>query len=100
VVGEPEEIEVLELEFDEENVEHLAGHEVTPDDIFAVLLNAPRFFRNLPDRSGTHIMIGPDGKREFFYVSLAPTGVGGSWRPVTGWRLGRKALRIYNKGME
>jgi hypothetical protein len=43
-------------------------------------------------------MIGPDASGQFFFISLAPTGQPGKWRPVTGWRLGRRAMRLYDSG--
>jgi hypothetical protein len=99
VVGERANIDVRELEFDDVNVEHLARHDVRPADAFGVLAAAPRFFRNLPDRAGTHVMIGPTSTGDFFYMSLAITAKQGVWRPVTAWRLGRRALDLYNKGV-
>ncbi|HLF79746.1 MAG TPA: hypothetical protein VJB57_19870 [Dehalococcoidia bacterium] len=96
MVREPDEIEVLELEFDDENLQHLADHGVEQADVLDVWLNAPRFFRNLEGRGGTHVMLGPDKSGRFFYIALVQTGVDGRWRPVTGYPYNRRrALRYY-----
>jgi hypothetical protein len=88
MVGEQADIEVTGFEFNDDNTSHLARHDVTPMDISAVNGNSPRYFHNLPDRAGSHVMIGPDDR--------------GVWRPVTGWRMTRReALRLYElRGVE
>jgi hypothetical protein len=100
MTGDPDWIAVWDLEFDQKNVNHLAEHEVAPEDVLAVLLNAPRFFRNLPDRSGTHVMIGPDANGQFFFIALAPRPIEGLWRPITGWRLGRRGEEFYRRSQQ
>jgi hypothetical protein len=60
VVGEPDDIDIDELEFSDITVGKLADHGVAVDDVQAILANEPEFFRNLPGRSGTHVMLGPD----------------------------------------
>lgn len=100
MAGDPESVGVLALQFDQANVDHLARHDVTPQQVQDVLLKAPRFFRNLPDRSGTHVIVGPNSEGTFFFIVLAPTGQRGNWRPVTGWRLGRRAQDLYERGVD
>ena len=41
MVGEPADIEVESLEFDERNVAHLLEHDVHPEDVQAVFFGAP-----------------------------------------------------------
>ena len=94
-------IEVEALEWDEENVGHLAKHGVTQAAAESVLVIAPRFFENLEGRGGTHVMIGPDSDGRYLYVSIAESDIYvGFWRPVTGWPLGRRGPRLYNCGGE
>ena len=89
---------LLQLQWDEVNEEHLAEHDVTIEDVEEVRQNAPRFFLNLPDRSGTHVMIGPRFDGRFFYIALAPTNEHGRWRPITGWSMNTAAaLKIYRR---
>jgi hypothetical protein len=98
VADVPAWIDPDDLDFDQENIDHLARHGVTMKDAFEVLYNAPRFFLNQPNRTGTHVMVGPDLEGRFFLISIEPTQREGVWRPVTAWKLGRHGLRIYNKG--
>ena len=98
MVGEPEEIDVQEFEWDEWNTAHLAEHGVLRSDVDAVRLNAPLFFANLPDRSGSHVMIGPDAAGGFFYVVLVESERAGVWRVITAYRYARRrALRYYRR---
>ena len=94
-------IEVEELEWDDENIEHLAKHGVTQAAAESVLAIAPRFFENLHGRGGSHVMVGPDRDGRYLYVSLIESEIYiGVWHPVTGWPLGRRGPRLYNSGGE
>jgi hypothetical protein len=96
VVGEPDEIELVELEWDQVNQTHIAEHGVTAREIEEVRNVAPKFYRNLPDRGGTHVMIGPDSNGRFYYVVLAASSKAGHWRVITAYRYTRRrALRLY-----
>jgi hypothetical protein len=70
---------------------------MSPSRLYDVLAIAPRFFLNLPGRGGTHVVIGPDREGQFCYISMVEV-TPGRWRPVTGWKLGRRAERLYNSG--
>jgi hypothetical protein len=94
VVGERRQIEVEAFEWDD-NEEHLARHGLTLEVVEQVRDNAPRFFANLPGRTASHVMIGPDLSGSFCYVAIMATARPGVW-PITGWRLGRRAPRLYN----
>jgi hypothetical protein len=98
MVREPVDIEILSWEFDEENTEHLARHDVAPEDVLSVWSGSPAFFVNLPDRSGTHIMVGEDSRARWLYIAILETSVHGCWRSITGWQ-SRIARRLaVNKG--
>jgi hypothetical protein len=97
MVGEPENIDAEELEFDENNVSHLARHGVSREAVEQVHRNTPRYFRNLPEHSGSHVMIGPDENGRFYFVVLRPTSTARRWRPITGWPLGRRGPRLYDR---
>ena len=51
------------------------------------------FFRNLPDRGGSHVMVGYDDRGRALYVSIRPTATEGRWRVVTAWE-SREAREI------
>lgn len=92
----PEEIDVWEFEWDENNEGHAAAHGVTPSVAEEVKERSPLFFRNKPGRSGTHMMIGPDAVGRFWTVILWATGTRGRWRPITGWPSDDPELAWYN----
>jgi hypothetical protein len=90
-------IEVEALEWDDVNLGHLARHGVSQAAAESVLIGEPRFFHNLEGRGGTHVMIGLDFDGRYLYVSIRESDVYvGYWRPITGWRLGRRGPRLYN----
>lgn len=80
-------IYVAELHFDDEkNVEEIAEHGITTDQVASVLEGKPRFFRNKRGRAATHVMIGPDNNGMMLTVPIMPTHIYGLWQPVTAWR--------------
>ena len=98
MVGEPADIEVSNLELQDTNVEKLLGHGFTPSDVLGVFANEPQFFSNLPARSGTHVMLGPDAEDRFFYIVLIESAPAGTWRVITGYPYSRRrALRYYRR---
>jgi hypothetical protein len=92
VVGRPVSVVVDDLIWDEEIDAHFARHWVSRADVIAVARSEFLGFENLPDRGGTHIMIGPDEGGRILYISIKPTMTPGLWEPVTGWesRLARQ----------
>lgn len=98
MVGEPADIEVSELEFPDSTLPKLAGHKISPLEVLDVLTNAPDFFHNLPGRSGTYVMLGPNRQGRFRYVVLIETEIPGTWRVITGYPYAtRRALRYYRR---
>ncbi|HEU0074791.1 MAG TPA: BrnT family toxin [Dehalococcoidia bacterium] len=98
MAGDPIDLDVDSLEWDERNLTHVADHGVTRDEVEAVLANAPQFFADLPERSGTHVMIGPDANNRFLFVVLAETATRNVWRVITADRYARRrALRHYRR---
>jgi hypothetical protein len=94
VVGEPVEIDIGGLFWDQDIDEHFARHWVDYDDLMAVVKRGPLTFFNLPGRGGSHVMIGPDHRDRILYVSIMATEIPGIWEPVTGWE-SRLARRIW-----
>jgi hypothetical protein len=91
MVGEPEDIDVQAFAWDHNpggNVEHLARHGVTPEDVEAVLDFVPLFFmaEAEADRRSTHAMVGRDGRNRSLVIYLIAVFPPGVWEPVTGWR--------------
>jgi hypothetical protein len=74
-----------EFQWDARNSEHAARHDVTPRLVLEIAANAPRVFPNSgAGRSGSHLMIGPDGGGRLWSIVLLRIS-DGYWRPITGW---------------
>lgn len=99
MVGHQVEIDILNWDFDEQNSEHLARHDVEPADIYVVWQSDPAYFLNLPGRIATHIMIGRDASGRTLYVPILETQNPGTWRAVTGWQ-SSYARRLYDARKE
>ena len=94
MVHESDSIQVEALVFDEWNEDHLAAHGVEQADVEEILDNSPGFFHNLPNRAGSHVMIGQNNQGRYFFIAIRPIA-GVIWYPVTGWSLNRRrALRL------
>ena len=65
------------LVWDEEIGAHFARHQVAMEDVLAVARSDFLGFENLPDRGGTHVMIGPDSSGRILFVSIRPTSTPG-----------------------
>ena len=94
MVGDPAEIEVARLERNDEIVVHIARHAITRDDVESILQGAPRFFRNVPGRSATHVMVGIDSRGRVLYIPLLCVEEPKKWRVITAWesRVARRLL--------
>ncbi|HEX5139402.1 MAG TPA: hypothetical protein VFX19_00530 [Dehalococcoidia bacterium] len=98
MVGEPADIEVTELIWLEASIAHIAKHGLSQSDVEEVLDIAPQFFEDLPGRSGTHIILGPNASGRFIYVVIAPEEFEGEWVVVTAFPYNRRrAMRHYRE---
>jgi hypothetical protein len=87
-------VEVEELEWDEENVEHCARHQLTPDISESVRRGAPRYFANAEGKTGSHVMIGPIESGRFWTVILLQISER-KYRPIAGWPSTNTEIRRY-----
>ncbi len=74
-------------EWDEANLDHLARHGITlelvEDEIWT---EAPKYNKNLPGRSASHFMIGPDRGGTMWTICILQVGEAPAiWRAITGW---------------
>jgi hypothetical protein len=70
------------------NVDHLALHGLTPDDVRFVRDHNPIFVRNVPglQRSAIHVMVGRDSRRRSLAIFMVEASRVGIWYVVTGRR--------------
>lgn len=78
-------IRIAELEFDEYNMDKLAGHSIGMVEVFQLLDNRFTVRRNKKAGSGDLQLIGRTHGGRVLTVILARTHVDGRWRPITGW---------------
>jgi hypothetical protein len=78
-------IRIAELEFDEDNEDELAAHNVTAIEVLEILDNLFTVRRNKKNRSGARLLIGQTNGGRVLTIVLAPTHTPDRWRPVTGW---------------
>jgi hypothetical protein len=95
-VQDPSEIEVFGLNWDDGCESHCARHGLTPLTAEEVKDGRPKIFENVPRKTGTHIMIGPDSTGRCWTIIIRPAGRRGWWRPITGWPSDKAELRKYN----
>ena len=73
--------------FDEDNIEKIANHGLTPRQVRQVLSNRPRLItRNRAQRRASHVLIGRDDAGLCIAIPIEATRQSGLWRPVTAWR--------------
>ena len=83
---------------DDGNVDHIARHGVYPEDVNELKNNAPRFGLNTPDKSATHVMIGPNLAGRYLHVAIVETLRPGTWFVVTAnWLNRRRGERLYSQ---
>jgi hypothetical protein len=92
-------IQVTDFEWDwdeDGNVDHIARHEVHPEDVNEVKDKAPRFGLNAAGR--THIMIGANRAGRYLHVAMVATPRSGCWFVVTAnWLSRRRGQRLYDE---
>ena len=59
MVGDPDSIDVDGVVWDDEIEVHFGRHDVSYADVLAVRSSEPMKFRNLEDRGGSHVIVGP-----------------------------------------
>jgi hypothetical protein len=92
--------DISELEWDDNNIFECAGHGITPVLVKRVLAQSPLFFLNKPEKSGSHLMIGPaepGAEARLWTIVLLGTAAAGRWRPITGWMSEPSEIRKYLK---
>lgn len=75
-------------EWDDNNIEHLAAHGITPELIEdEIWLEAPKFNANRRGRAASHLMVGPDRGGEMWTICIVQVDDDpATWRVITGWK--------------
>jgi uncharacterized DUF497 family protein len=90
---------IEELEWDDENEQHLDRHRISPDDVYTLLERGDWIQRrNKPGHLSDRIQIlGALGDGSLLNVVLESTATTGTWRPVTAWWATRAEASIFDK---
>lgn len=75
---------IVEFEWDDDNLAHLAERGLDPLDISAMLESRITVVRNKRAGSGHYKFYGRGRGGQPLLVVVARTGVPGRWRPITG----------------
>ncbi len=78
-------VRILQLAFDDENIEEMAAPGVTPRQVMQVLNNRPRVARNRKGRRAMYLLVGVDDGGACIAIPMEPTRDATTWRPVTAW---------------
>lgn len=76
---------ILDLLFDDRNVEKMWGHRVTSTQALEIVDNGPRVGRNRKERRGTYLVVGRDNSGACIAMPVEPTYEVTLWRPITAW---------------
>ncbi len=77
---------IVEFEWDDANIQHLAERGLQPDEVDAMLGSRITVVRNKRTGSGKYKFIGRARGGHVVTIVAARTAVLGRWRPVTGRR--------------
>jgi uncharacterized DUF497 family protein len=77
---------IVEFEWDDANVEHLARHDLDPEQVNAMLNPRITVIRNKRAGSGQYKFIGTSRGGDLITIVVARTAIPGRWRPITGLR--------------
>jgi hypothetical protein len=79
-------VKVDAFSFDDDNLDELTAHGLTPRQVAQVLDDEFFVTRNKRRRRASHLVIGYDYGGRCLTIPIEPTPDPTTWRPVTGWR--------------
>jgi uncharacterized DUF497 family protein len=90
---------IEELEWDDDNLDHLARHGLRARVVIQVFEEAPKFRRNTGGtHSATHQMIGPDAGGTIWTICLVQNEIHRArWRAISGWNANREERNWYER---
>ena len=74
-----------DIEFDEGNESELAGHHVSPSEVWEVLVGEPTWVPNKKGRAGTWLVVGFTTGGRCLSIPVVYDAARDSVRPITGW---------------
>lgn len=74
---------IREFEWDDDNIDHIARHDVDWRDVDAMLMARITVTKNKKAASGTYRFRGRGRSNQLVTVIVTATAVAGRWRPIT-----------------
>src|SRR3989344_4758039 len=84
-------IRIERLIWNEDNVAHIAHHDVTPEEVESVCQGDFKVFKG---HSGRIAIVGPGAKGRILFIVVAPKGEG-AYLPITARIADRKEKQLY-----
>lgn len=88
---------IVEFEWDDGNVTHLAERGLDANDVNAMLASRITTLRNKRAGSGEYKLIGHGKGGELLTIVVTRTAEPGRWRPITGRRSTDGERKIYER---
>lgn len=85
-------VNISELDWDDENTEHITRHSVTPEEVGAACYGV----HIVKKKGGRYILSGQSGEGRYLLVVLEPRGKG-RFRPITAFEMDDEQKRRYRK---
>jgi hypothetical protein len=87
-----------DLELDDDNIVHLAGHSISPRDVLQVWSNEPVYVPNKKGLSATYLMLGDTYGGRALTIAVLPNATTRLLRPITGWNSTNGELTRWRPG--
>ena len=87
-------MEISEFEWDDNNIEHIARHQVSPDEVEEVSFDDEPWIRR--GKKGTRYLLGFTIGGRYLFVVYISKGKGVA-RVITAMDMDHKARKLYNK---
>lgn len=76
---------IADFALDDENVDKMWGHGISPEQVTEVLYNRPVAKGNRKNRHGAFLLVGRDNGGACIAIPVEPTSEPLTWRPITAW---------------
>jgi hypothetical protein len=86
---------IVEFEWDDGNIQHLAERGLQVDEVDAMLGSRITVIRNKREGSGQYKFVGKARGGHLVTIVVARTAISGRWRPVTGRRSSDAEKAVY-----
>ncbi len=76
---------IADLALDDENVDKMWVHGISPEQVVEMVYNKPRVAVNRKGQRGDYLVVGRDNEGACIAMPIERTSEETTWRPVTAW---------------